>query len=217
MTPYKLSAVRRQESALYQRLGETRHREWCEKNSHNSHKSFLQKYKKKSYLCIFKAKKMKKVLFVCHGNICRSVTAQFVFLQMAEEAGLAQHLEVDSAATSREEIGNPIYPMALRTLEAHGIHHARHAARQVTPADYDRFDLLVLMDRENLQGLRRIIPHDPQHKVSLLLDHTPPSDRSHHHRDVADPWYTRNFDQAWEDITIGCKALLEELRPALQR
>lgn len=131
--------------------------------------------------------------------------------RMAEEAGVGERLEVDSAATSREEIGNPIYPMALRTLEAHGIHGARHAARQVTRADYDYYDLLVLMDEENLWGIRRIIPDDPEGKISLLLDHTDPSDKRHHHRDVADPWYTRNFDTAWEDITVGCKALLKEL------
>lgn len=131
--------------------------------------------------------------------------------RMAEEAGLGERLEVDSAATSREEIGNPIYPMALRTLEAHGIQGARHAARQVTRADYDYYDLLVLMDEENLWGIRRIIPDDPEGKISLLLDHTDPSDKRHHHRDVADPWYTRNFDAAWEDITVGCKALLKEL------
>ena len=131
--------------------------------------------------------------------------------RMAEEAGVGVRFEVDSAATSREEIGNPIYPMALRTLEAHGIHGARHAARQVTKADYDHYDMLVLMDEENLRAIRRIIPSDPESKISLLLDHTDPSDSAHHHRDVADPWYTRNFDEAWEDIAIGCRALLKEL------
>lgn len=154
---------------------------------------------------------MKKILFVCHGNICRSVTAEFVMRHIAEEAGVGDRLEVDSAATSREEIGNPIYPMALRTLEAHGIHGARHAARQVTKADYDYYDMLVLMDEENLWGIRRIIPEDPEGKISLLLDHTDPDDHAHHHRDVADPWYTRNFDAAWDDITVGCRALLKEL------
>ena len=130
---------------------------------------------------------MKRILFVCHGNICRSVTAEFVFRRMAEEAGVGHLFEVDSAATSREEIGNPIYPMALRTLEAHGIHGARHAARQVTRQDYDYYDHLVLMDSENLYGIRRIIPDDPEGKISLLLDHTPASDKAHHNRDVADP------------------------------
>lgn len=154
---------------------------------------------------------MKKILFVCHGNICRSVTAEFVFRHMAEEAGTGHLFEVDSAATSREEIGNPIYPMALRTLEAHGIHGARHSARQVTRQDYDYYDLLVLMDNENLHGIRRIIPDDPLGKITLLLDHTDPMDKDHHNRDVADPWYTRNFDAAWEDITVGCQALMNKL------
>lgn len=153
----------------------------------------------------------KKILFVCHGNICRSVTAEFVMRHMAREANVADRIEVDSAATSREEIGNPIYPMALRTLEVHGIHGAKHAARQVTAHDYDYYDMLVLMDRENLHGIRRIIPADPKGKISLLLDHTDPSDISHHGRDVADPWYTRNFDAAWDDITTGCRALLQKL------
>ena len=154
---------------------------------------------------------MNRILFVCHGNICRSVTAEFVFNDLAARAGVAHLFEVDSAATSREEIGNPIYPMALRTLEAHGIHGAQHAARQVTYEDYQYYDHLILMDRENLSGIRRIIPDDPQGKISLLLDHTDATDRSHHGRDVADPWYTRDFAAAWEDITVGCRALLQKM------
>lgn len=154
---------------------------------------------------------MHKILFVCHGNICRSVTAEFVFRDMVMRAGVANQFKIDSAATSTEEIGNGIYPMALRTLQAHGIQGARHAARQVTRADYRNFDHLVLMDQENLRGVRRIIPEDPEGKISLLLDHTPASDVAHHGRDVADPWYTRNFEAAWEDITAGCQALLDEL------
>ena len=154
---------------------------------------------------------MKKILFICHGNICRSVTAEFVMRDLVMKAGVANRVKIDSAATSTEEIGNPIYPMAQRTLQAHGIMGARHAARQVTRADYKNFDMLVLMDEENLRGIRRIIPDDSEGKISLLLDHTDPSDTSHHNRDVADRWYTRNFDQAWEDITIGCQALLQEI------
>lgn len=154
---------------------------------------------------------MHRILFVCHGNICRSVTAEFVFKDMAARAGVPHLFEVDSAATSREEIGNPIYPPALRTLEAHGIHGAHHAARQVTKTDYARFDHIVLMDGENLHGIRRIIADDPERKISLLLDHTDPSDRTHHGRDVADPWYTRNFEAAYDDISTGCQALLQKL------
>lgn len=171
----------------------------------------MQKYEVFLYFCIFVLPVMHKVLFICHGNICRSVTAEFVMRDLVMRAGVANQFKIDSAATSREEIGSPIYPMAQRTLQAHGICGAKHNARQVTPSDYDHFDLLVLMDEENRQGIRRIIPSDPEGKISLLLDHTDPSDSAHHHRDVADPWYTRNFDQAWEDITIGCQALLLEL------
>lgn len=152
-----------------------------------------------------------RILFICHGNICRSVTAEFVFRRMAEEAGAGGRFEADSAATSREETGNPIYPMAMRALEAHGIHGARHAARQVTPADYDRFDMLIVMDEENLSGIRRIIPRDPEGKISMLLDHTPATDIARHGRGVADPWYTRDFAAAWEDIAAGCAALLRKL------
>lgn len=153
---------------------------------------------------------MHKILFICHGNICRSVTAEFVMRDLVMRAGVSNQFKIDSAATSREEIGNPIYPMAQRILQSHGICGARHSARQVTKSDYDNFDMLVLMDEENRRGIRRIIPSDPEGKISLLLDHTDPSDMAHHSRDVADPWYTRNFDQAWEDITIGCQALLSK-------
>ena len=154
---------------------------------------------------------MHRILFVCHGNICRSVTAEFVFKDMATRAEVSHLFEVDSAATSREEIGNPIYPQALQALEAHGIHGAQHRARQVTKTDYDHFDHIILMDSENLRGIRRIIASDPAGKISLLLDHTDPSDRNHHNRDVADPWYTRNFEAAYDDISTGCQALLQKL------
>ena len=155
---------------------------------------------------------MKKILFVCHGNICRSVTAEFVFRRMAQEAGVGHLFEVDSAATSREEVGNPIYPLALRTLEMHDIVNAHHIARQVTPEDYDYFDLIVVMDCDNFYELKRIIPDDPEHKISLLLDYADPSDDAHFCRDVDDPWYTRDFNQAWEDINVGCAALLKSLK-----
>lgn len=154
---------------------------------------------------------MKKILFICHGNICRSVTAEFVFRDMAMRRGVSHLFHVDSAATSTEEIGNPIYPMAQRTLQSHGIMGVSHAARQVTRSDYRNFDYLILMDEENRQGLRRIVREDPDHKISLLLDHTNPSDKAHHARDVADPWYTRDFELAFEDISIGCQALMDKL------
>ena len=154
---------------------------------------------------------MIKILFVCHGNICRSVIAEYVFRRMAYEAGVGHLFEVDSAATSREEIGNPIYPLALRTLEMHDIVNAHHTARQVTREDYDNFDLIVAMDYDNLHDISRIIPNDPELKISLLLEHTDPSDLEHFCRAVADPWYTRDFSTAWDDINVGCAALLKEL------
>lgn len=175
----------------------------------------MQNYENSSYFCkffkILLNRPMHKILFICHGNICRSVTAEFVMRDLVMRAGVANQFKIDSAATSREEIGNPIYPNVQRALQAHGICGAKHAARQVTKSDYDQFDMLVLMDEENLRGIRRIIPSDPEGKISLLLDHTDPSDTAHHRRDVADPWYTRDFDQAWEDISIGCQALLRHL------
>lgn len=154
---------------------------------------------------------MYRLLFVCHGNICRSVMAEFVFRALAAEQGRAGCFEVASAATSREEIGNPIYPDALRCLQRHGVAVSRHAARQVTRADYDGYDRLVLMDRHNVRNLRGIIPDDPDGKVSLLLEHVDPSLLGRDSLDVADPWYTRDFEAAYDDILLGCRALLEEL------
>ena len=137
--------------------------------------------------------------------------AEHLMRHIVEQAGLGAEFVIDSAAISQEEIGNDIYPLAKRTLEKHGIHNAHHVARQICPSDYDYYDHIVLMDDENLFGLRRIIPNDPQGKISLLLDHTDPSDKKHHNRDVADPWYTRDFDQCWDDINVGCHALKKEL------
>ncbi len=148
---------------------------------------------------------MKKILFICHGNICRSVTAEFVMRRLAEEAGLSSQIAADSAATSSEEIGNPIYPPTLQTLRRHGIEKACHRARQVTAEDYGRFDLLVVMDGANLRELKRIIAADPEGKVRRLLD-----------RDVADPWYTRDFERCYADIAEGCGALLGELADGIE-
>ena len=150
---------------------------------------------------------MKKILFICLGNICRSCTAQFVFKDMAVKKGVAEHYEVDSAALSSEESGNPIYPEALHTLEAHGIVGARHHSRQITAADYEYYDMLVVMDHQNLRSIQRRFSQDGGSKISLLLDHAPNAD----HRDIADPWYTRDFETAFRDISIGCKGLLSEL------
>ena len=131
--------------------------------------------------------------------------AQYVFQDMVERAGRAQEFEIDSAGTSREEIGNDVDYRTRRKLEAEGIRCGHHKARQVTRADYAYYDWLILMDAENLRGIRRIIPEDPEGKIRLLLDW---SDRP---RDIADPWYTWNFDAAYEDIREGCQALLKAL------
>lgn len=148
---------------------------------------------------------MVKILFVCHGNICRSPMAEFVMKQLVEQAGCARRFEIASAATSTEEIGNPVYPPARRKLAEHGISCAGKTARRMTRADYDRYDLLIGMDRENLAGMHRICGGDPAGKIHLLLDYTarPGS--------VADPWYTGDFDATWRDVQAGCRGLLDTL------
>lgn len=149
---------------------------------------------------------MTKILFVCHGNICRSPMAEFVMKQMVEQAGCAEQFEIASAATSTEEIGNPVYPPARRKLAEHGISCAGKTARQLTRTDYDHYDLIIGMDRENLAGMRRICGGDPAGKLHLLLDYTA------HPGSVADPWYTGDFDATWRDVQAGCRGLLDTLR-----
>lgn len=148
---------------------------------------------------------MTKVLFVCHGNICRSPMAEYRLRALVREAGLQARITAASAATSAEELGNPVYPPARRKLAEHGIACAGHAARQLQRADYDRYDLLVAMDEENLAGMRRICGGDPAGKMRLLLSYTDTP------RAVADPWYTGDFEAAWQDIDRGCRALLAAL------
>ena len=152
---------------------------------------------------------MTKILFVCHGNICRSPMAEFVMKDLVGKAGLAPQFHIESAATSREEIGNPVYPPARRKLAEHGITCVGHAARQLTRQDYDAFDLLIGMDSANLQNMRRICGGDPDGKLSLLMAHTGRPG------DVADPWYTGDFEATWRDVLEGCQCLLEELRTRL--
>lgn len=149
---------------------------------------------------------MTKILFVCHGNICRSPMAAFTLQDMVRRAGLADRFHIASAATSAEEIGNPVYPPARRMLSAHGIDCAGHAARQLRRGDYDAYDLLVGMDRANLHSMQRICGGDPDDKLHLLLDYA-----GRPGQEVADPWYTGNFDATWRDVEQGCRGLLASL------
>ena len=149
-----------------------------------------------------------RILFVCHGNICRSPMAEFVMKDMVRVRGLDSRYEIASAATSREELGNPVYPPARRKLAANGIACAGHRARQMTRADYDDWDLIVCMDRNNIRNALRITDGDPEHKIVLLLDYAGRAGE-----EVADPWYTGDFDATWDDITSGCEGLLRELTP----
>ena len=149
---------------------------------------------------------MMRILFVCHGNICRSPMAEFVMKHLVEEAGLADQFEIASAATSTEEIGNPVYPPARRKLAEHGIGCAGKTARQMTRDDYHYYDMVIAMDRNNLRNLRRMFGDDTEHKISLLMDH------SRRPGDVADPWYTGDFEATWRDVLEGCKGVLQRYR-----
>ena len=142
---------------------------------------------------------MVKILFVCHGNICRSPMAEYVMKDLVKKAGLDNKFHIASAAVSREEIGNPVYPPARRELSKHGIDCAGHAAHQITRAELESYDHIYYMDASNARYLRRLFGDDAA-KCQPLLDH-----------DVADPWYTGDFTATWKDILEGCTAILEEL------
>ena len=146
-----------------------------------------------------------RILFVCHGNICRSPMAEFVMKHLVAEAGLSDQFEIASAATSTEEIGNPVYPPARRKLAEHGIGCEGKTARQMTRDDYHYYDKVVAMDRNNLRNLRRMFGDDTEHKISLLMDYT------RRPGDVADPWYTGDFEATWRDVLEGCRGLLDEM------
>ena len=151
---------------------------------------------------------MKKILFVCHGNICRSVMAEMIMRHLVAQDGWEDQFTIDSCATSREEIGNDIYPAAKRCLTAHGVPFTRHAARQITNEDYDRFDLILCMEEYNIRNLKRVLSNDiiqrdaalSQPKIRRLLNH-----------DVADPWYTGDFEATYEDLVEGCEMLINTL------
>ena len=150
-------------------------------------------------------KKMTKILFVCHGNICRSPMAEFLMKELVRQAGQAEAFCIASAATSAEELGNPVYPPVRRKLAEYGIDCTGKTARQLTRRDYEDWDLLIGMDEENMAGMRRLFGGDPEGKLHMLLEY------AGLHQGVADPWYTRDFDAAWQDVTVGCTALLNRL------
>ncbi len=146
-----------------------------------------------------------KILFICHGNICRSPMAEFVMKDIVRQEGLSEKFEIASAATSTEEIGNPVYPPVKHMLDSHGISCEGKTARQMTTADYQHFDMIIAMDGNNLRNLKYIVGNDPLGKTSLLMDYTMRPG------DVADPWYTRDFDATWHDINEGCRCLLQKI------
>ena len=148
---------------------------------------------------------MTRIMFVCHGNICRSPMAEFIFRKLTEEAHCTERFPAVSRATSTEEIGNPVYPPAKAELALHGISCAGKTACQVQRNDYDRYELFLCMDDMNVRNLLRIFGSDPQGKVKKLLDYTPRGGN------VADPWYTDRFDVTYRDITEGCQMLLKSL------
>ncbi len=148
---------------------------------------------------------MVKVLFVCHGNICRSPMAEFILKDMVKKLGIEKEFEIRSAATSTEEIGNSLYPPAKAKLAEHGIPCAGKTAVQMTKADYDYYDYIIAMDRYNLHNMKKFVGNDEKKKVLLMLDYT---DRS---GDVADPWYSGDFETTWNDIYKGCKGFLKSL------
>ena len=146
---------------------------------------------------------MYRIMFVCHGNICRSPMAEFIMRDLVTHTGLGGKFHIASAATSREELGNPVYPPARRKLAEHGISCAGKTARQLTQEDYSQYDLLIGMDRTNLRNMSYILGGDPEEKLHLLLEFAGRSGEG-----IADPWYTGDFESTFRDVLAGCKGLL---------
>ena len=155
---------------------------------------------------------MIKILFICHGNICRSTMAEMVFKYMVKKAGIESEFYINSAATSREEIGNNVHPGTQRKLKEVGIPCENHYSTQITKADYERYDYLIVMDTNNIRNLMRIIGNDPKKKVSMLLDYAGREGQS-----IADPWYTGNFDATYDDVSEGCEGLLKYLKKGIDK
>lgn len=146
-----------------------------------------------------------RILFVCHGNICRSPMAEFIFKDLIKKNGLGEKFDVASAAVSSEEIGNPVYPPAKRKLAEYGISCKGKTAVQIKNYDYQKYDYIIAMEEYNISRMKKIIPDDPEGKIKLLLDFT------ENHGDIDDPWYSGNFDITFDEILKGCKGILKYL------
>ena len=154
---------------------------------------------------------MIKILFICHGNICRSPMAEFVMKDLVEKEGLAEEFFIASSATSREEVGNPVHHGTRNKLAQYGISTKGKYAVQLTKKDYNAYDYLIGMEQWNIQNILKIVGSDPKKKVHRLLDF------SENPRDIADPWYTGDFDRTYEDVLEGCKALLNHILKGNQK
>ncbi|MCL2719034.1 MAG: low molecular weight phosphotyrosine protein phosphatase [Lachnospiraceae bacterium] len=148
---------------------------------------------------------MTKILFICHGNICRSPMAEFVMKEMVKKAGINDEFYIASAATSTEELGNPVYPGTRKRLAQEGISVAGKHAVQIKRSDYEKYDYLIAMDNRNIVNMMRVFGSDSERKICRLLDYTA------NPRDIADPWYTGDFDTTYDDVCAGCEALLKEI------